>query len=301
MHCIKTNFDKILAILKDVLGCELPACGSLRRPGPVPKFSDMEVVALSLTAECMGIDSESYLFSKIETTYQDDFPNMISRRQFNDRRKSLFHWQEKIRKCLSSILNAATEVFAIDSMPVEICKMSRKDRNKMGKEHEYTSPDKGYCASQNKWFYGYKLHCTCSPNGVIETLDIGKASVHDIHYLKDVRNHFKNCLIIGDKGYLNKTVKGQLFVEKGICLETANRNNQVEKKPMLYVLKKIRKRIETVFSQLCDQFMIQRNYAKSFSGFRTRVLSKVSAMTCLQYLNKFIKNQPVGRIKYALK
>lgn len=301
MHCIKVNFDKIVGILQEVLGEEIPASGNLLRPGPKPKFTDLEVVALSLTAECMGIDSENYLFAKINTTYKESFCGMISRRQFNDRRKNLFNWQEKIRGLIAARLNEINEVYAIDSMPLEICKVARMDRNKLGKNNEYHAPDKGFCAAQQKWYYGYKLHCACSPSGVIESLDLGKASVHDVHYLKDVSNKFKDCIIVGDKGYLNKTIKQQLWEEQGICLETPNRANAVERIKLPYVLRKIRKRIETVFSQLCDQFMIQRNYAKSFSGFRTRILAKISGMTTLQFINKFIKNTPVGQIKYSLR
>lgn len=90
-------------------------------------------------------------------------------------------------------------------------------------------------------------------------------------------------------------------VERNIHVEVPYRANQHYKKPINYPLKRIRKRIETVFSQLCNQFMIQRNYAKSFSAFRTRILAKVSGMTILQFLNKFVNNRPIGQIKYALR
>lgn len=301
MHCIKTCFGKIMRVLKEILGEDLPVTGNLLRPGPKPKFTDIDVICLSLTAECLSIDSELYLFNKLKTDYPKDFPCLISRRQYNDRRKSLFPWQELVRSKIAQVLNEITEVFAIDSMPLEICKMARMQRNKMGKEHEYTAPDRGYCASQGKWFYGYKLHCACSPSGVIESLDLSRASVHDIHYLKDVSNTFKDCIIVGDKGYINKEIKKQLFEDNNVCLEVPTRNNQKIKKPLLYVLKRIRKRIETVFSQLCDQFMMQRNYAKSFRGFKTRILAKISGMTILQFINKFINDRPVGQVKYALK
>jgi hypothetical protein len=43
----------------------------------------------------------------------------------------------------------------------------------------------------------------------------------------------------------------------------------------LICLEKLQKRIETLFSQLCDQFMIRRNYAKSFGGYKTRKLIAV--------------------------
>lgn len=300
MHNIKTNFDKILVVIKEILSAEINESGSYVRRGTKPKFSDIEVIALSLTAECLSIDSENYLFSKLRKEYLDDFKNLISRRQYNDRRKLLFEKSERVRKLMAERLNKQADVFAIDSMPLEICKLSREKRNKMGKESIHHSPDKGYCASQKKYFYGYKLHSVCSAGGVIQSLDLTKASVHDVHYLKDVKELFSNCIITGDKGYIGRQHQINLFETAAIQLEVPLRNNQKDQKPVIRILKKVRKRIETVFSQLCDQFMVQRNYAKSFTGFKSRILAKVTGFTILQFLNKFINNQPVGRVKHAL-
>lgn len=300
MHNIRTNFDKIFGVIKDILGKEINEKGNFPRRGTRPRFSDIEVITLSLTAECLSIDSENHLFSKLIKEYPGEFSNMISRRQYNDRRKLLFEKTEDVRKLMAERLNQQADVFAIDSMPLEICKISREKRNKMGKESLHHSPDKGYCASQKKYFYGYKLHSVCATSGVIQSLDLTSASVHDIHYLKDVKQMFSHCFIAGDKGYVSKEQQIDLFVTKRIQLEVPLRNNQKEEAPVMPIMKKVRKRIETVFSQLCDQFMIQRNYAKSFTGFKSRILAKVTGMTILQYLNKFFYNQPVGRIKHAL-
>ena len=270
MHNIYTNFIKILDVLKDIIGDEINEKGNYLRRGSVPKFSDIEVIALSLTAECLSIDSENYLFSKLNNEYLGNFKNLISRRQYNDRRKLLFEKTEHVRKSMAERINEQADIFAIDSMPLEICRISREKRNKMGKESQYHSPDKGYCASQKKYFYGYKLHSVCSAAGVIQSLDLTKASVHDVHYLKDVKELFSNCIIVGDKGYIGRQQQISLFETAGIELEVPLRSNQKEQKPTMWILKKVRKRIETVFSQLCDQFMMQRNYAKSFTGFKSR-------------------------------
>jgi len=65
------------------------------------------------------------------------------------------------------------------------------------------------------------------------------------------------------------------------------------------VYKKVRKRIETLFSQLCDQFMLKRNYAKTLIGLSVRILTKVTSVTLLQYIN--LKNgKPINNLKYAL-
>ena len=300
MHNIKANFDKILVVIKDILSDEINEKGNYTRRGSVPKFSDIEVMGLSLTAECLGIDSENFLFAKLNKEYKGEFKNLTGRRQYNDRRKLLFEKTEEVRKRLSERLNRQADVFAIDSMPLEICKLSREARNKMGKESLHHSPDKGYCASQKKYFFGYKLHSVCSAAGVIQSLDLTKASVHDVHCLKDVAALFQNCIITGDKGYVGREQQINLFETAGIQLEVPLRANQKEKQPQNWILKKVRKRIETVFSQLCDQFMIQRNYAKSFMGFKSRILAKIAGFTILQFLNKFLYNQPVSRVKHAL-
>ena len=48
MHNIKTNFDKILGVIKDILGDEINEKGNYLRRGTKPKFSGIEVIALSL-------------------------------------------------------------------------------------------------------------------------------------------------------------------------------------------------------------------------------------------------------------
>ena len=51
----------------------------------------------------------------------------------------------------------------------------------------------------------YKLHVVCSVNGVIENMDMRSASVHDIHYLKDIKAQMNDCNLLGDNGYLSSS------------------------------------------------------------------------------------------------
>ena len=185
-------------------------------------------------------------------------------------------------------------------MPLEVCKISRSKRSKICKESYETSPDKGYCSAQKSYFYGYKLHGICTLGGVFNSIDITKASIHDIHYLQDVKEQISNAYLLGDKAYLSKEIQIDLFTSSNISLNVPLKKNQNNFKKQPFLLRKARKRIETLFSQLCDQFMIRRNYAKSFDGFRTRVLSKITAMTILQFINKFFNHKPISNIKYAL-
>ena len=62
MYNLYTKFVKKLEICKQFSENLVNESGNVPRRGPVPKFSDLEVVALSLTAETESIDSEKWLF-----------------------------------------------------------------------------------------------------------------------------------------------------------------------------------------------------------------------------------------------
>jgi hypothetical protein len=196
MHNLRTNSDKMLEICKQIGKGFTNIQGNIPRPGVVPRFSDLEVIALSLTAESLSIDSENLLFSKLESDYKGDFPNLISRRQYNDRRKYLFGLSDSIRKGMVELIDGSGNIFSVDSKPVEICRISRSSRNKAGRTDYQKAPSMGFCASQNRYYYGYKLHAVCSIKGVIHSFDLTKASVHDIHYLNDLKWEISDCTLL---------------------------------------------------------------------------------------------------------
>ncbi len=262
-----------------------------------PKLSNLEIIAMNLTAEYMSIDSECQLFRLIQGTILE---GKIERSVYNRRRRKLFSLLENIRETLSLSFNKFEDYFIVDSMPLEVCKNARASRSSICKDIEHAFPDKGYCASQNMYYYGYKLHGVCSVNGVFHSIDITPASVHDIHYLKDIKRQLSDCVLLGDKGYLSAEIQLNLFESANIHLNTPRRENQKGFAPQPYILKRARKRIETLYSQLCDQFLIRRNYAKTFDGFKTRILSKVTAMTMIQFLNHFVFNKPLNNLKTNL-
>ena len=295
MHNLKTNFDKIFETVKQFSENLVNERGNISRRGVIPKFSDLEVIALSLTAEALGIDSENYLFHKLNKEYSADFSNLISRRQYNQRRKLLFELTGSIRTNIATAIDGGESYFCIDSKALPVCRFSRARRCKLGKNNYEQAPSYGYCAAQKTHYYGYKLHSVCGLSGVIHSFDMTKASVHDIHYLQDVKQDLFNCTLIGDRGYLSAPIQLDLFETVRIKLSVPYRSNQKNYQPIFKPFARARKRIETVFSQLDDQFMLVRNYAKQQVGLFVRVLAKISAFTVLQYFNK-INNNPIGQV-----
>jgi len=291
MHNFEANYDKILEVLNQI-GVKDNYVHQIRKP----KLSDKELIAINLTSEYLGIDSECQLFRLLPLV----LASRIERSVYNRRKRNLFPYQEELRLKLAKSFNEFEDYFIVDSMPLEVCKYSRASRSNICKSNLETAPDRGFCASQNMRYYGYKLHAVCSVAGVFESVDISKASVHDIHYLKDIKHQLKNCTLLADKGYLSANYQIDLFQSANINLETPMRKNQKDYKKQPYIFRKSRKRIETLFSQLCDQFMIRRNYAKSFDGFKTRIMSKISALTVIQYINRFTFNRNINNLKVSI-
>jgi hypothetical protein len=110
------------------LNCELEYKSDVGRK---QKITDLEVVALSLTAEFMSIDSENSLFKEINSK---QISNLIERSQFNKRRRKLFLFLEEVRTKLASRFLEFEDYFVVDSMPLEICKFARHRRIKICKK-----------------------------------------------------------------------------------------------------------------------------------------------------------------------
>ena len=300
MHNLKTNFDRFFDITKSVFKNQVNSFDNFFNYRNRPKLSDCQIIALTVTSESIGIDSESYFWGKLKNDHKHDFPDLIDRSNYNRRRKRLYPLIEELNKSLADIIDPGDNCYIVDSIPVPVCKNAREKSSKICKENFETAPDKGYSAVNKTWFYGYKLHLLTSVNGVFQSMELTKASVHDVHYLSSVKHSgLNNCVLLADKGYLSSSQQLDLFTSCNIKLETPNRSNQLSFSKYPIVFRRLRKRIETLFSQLCDQFMLKRNYAKTLVGLSVRILTKITSVTLLQYINS--KNEkPINHLKYAL-
>ena len=127
-----TKFVKILEICKQFSENLVNESGNVPRRSPIPKFSDLEEVALSLTAEPESIGSEKWLFNYKMQEYKDSIPNLISRRRLNDRRKKTAGLCEELRKRIAMEIDDGEEQFFVCSTPIEACRVARGRRCNMG-------------------------------------------------------------------------------------------------------------------------------------------------------------------------
>ena len=154
------NFVRILGICKDFTGNRVNELGNVPRCGVVPKFSDLEVIALGITAEAFGFNSENLLFHRLHNECKEDFPNLISRRQFNARRKFTVRLAEEIRKEVAIAIDGSEDVLCIDSKPVKVCQNARTNRCVMGRDNANATPDWGGIAHR-------RAHITMDINSML--------------------------------------------------------------------------------------------------------------------------------------
>jgi hypothetical protein len=263
-------------------------------------LTNIELVALNLTAEYMSYNSELQLFRAMKCT---ELEGKIERSVYNKRRRKLFDYTEKIRQALSQKFSHLTNLFIVDSMPIEICKNSRAKRSNICATDKI-QPTFGYCASQKKYYFGYKLHIVCDENAVVSSFDFTPANIHDVNYLKDVKYSLQNCELIGDRGYISADYQADLFNQSQIKLSVAMRSNALNPTQFSIIKRRKRKRVETLISQLDGQFAININFEilyyvqyRTFGGLVTRIASKITAITMIQFINLFTFNRNINNIK----
>jgi IS5 family transposase len=300
MHDLPAIYEKTLSQVRCVIGHMAGADGNFHRCVRRPKMNDLEVIALALTAESMGIDSESLLFSKLRSDYRDRFPLLVDRTRFNRRRRALSGQILSFASEAGARAAADTGVHLVDSMPCPVIRNSRERGYRVCREEIGTAPAKGWSAVDRRYFIGYKLHLVTCSSGVFRDMCITPANVHDINYIKGfTEGHVTSGkVLVADRGYISAKVQTSLFDQLDITLKVPYRRDQKDYRPPDPVMALKRRRIETLFSQLTDQFKLKLNYAKTFLGFKTRVVSKLAAVSLLQLINAQ-NDRPLNRIKHA--
>ena len=299
MHNIKTNFKRFFGLCKTFLKDEVDVHGNIQFYPKSPVMNDLEVIALSCTMEALGIDSENLLWSKIKKDYSDMFPHLICRTRFNRRRRRLQAHIVKVQHKVSSLLENESDAMVVDSVPVPIVRLAREKTYRAFKQNYETAPSKGYSAVNKGWFIGYKLHVIIYDNGVVQQSAVTKANVHDINFLKELENIPSNKLLLGDRAYRSNPLQLDLFEKFKIKMKVPFRANQKDYKKHPKKYKTKRQMVETFFAQMCDQFNLKRNYAKTYEGLLTRLTSKLSSMSILHWINHCNGNK-LAQIKHAL-
>lgn len=262
-------------------------------------LSDSEIITISIIGELLSIDSERAWVSYVNKNLKDLFPKMCERSRFNRTRRNLLSVIQEISKKLNLMVSSfSSQNRIVDSFPLPVCKWARAHFHKTFKAD---GASYGKCPSKKETYYGYKVHAMTTFEGYITDFTITKASIDDREAVWElVENYNSPLLIIGDKGYISQSLRTQLKSEKDITLIYMKRNNCKEAYPkwLRKTIFKIRRRIETTFSQLMGQLNAQVVKAKSFWGLKTRLQTKILAFNLCFFVKELLgKTNDLAKIK----
>lgn len=203
------------------------------------------------------------------------------------------------QKMISAFTIPFSPYFIIDSFPLAVCKFGRA---RYCRSFRGYGADYGKCPSKKETYFGYKVHALVTLEGYITSFEITPASTDDREGLRDIVESQSDLVILGDKGYVGENLMLEMK-EQGICLLALKRSNSKINwsKSFRQLIFKLRRRVETVFSQLSEQLNAERVLAKSFQGLCTRLSNKILAYNLCLALNRiFHETCELGKIKQLI-
>jgi len=208
-------------------------------------------------------------------------PNILSKSQLNRRLHAFDEsfWIQILQKLSQMLLHyEKTNEYAVDSFPVSVCDTPRITRAKIFQGKEYH----GYSSSKQRYFYGLKVHMIVSANkGIPVEVLFTPGSENDMKAFKRFSlNLPKNSTIYGDRAYNNYEWEDFLSEHAEINLIAQRRKNS--KRPLAgelrYLQSRMRKRVETAFSQITGIFPKNINAVTSKS-FEIKLFNFILAYT----------------------
>lgn len=246
-------------------------------------LNDSEIITIALCGEILGIDSENAWYSFVKKNYRHLFPQMYDRSQFNRKRRNLMQVMNLIFTQIAEIFE--DEFLIVDSFPLEVCKFGRANFCKSFRDEGAAY---SFNASKKETFFGYKVHAITTSEGAVKFIEITPANIDDRKGLEDFSSVLpKNCKVIADKGYQSQKLEKNLSdVGKALRRNNSLENYSANFRQMIF---KMRRRIETDFSQLSTQFNIERVLAKKFQGLCVRILTKFLAFNLCLFIKQNLK------------
>src|SRR5512143_26218 len=248
----------------------------LRQRGYAPRLSDTEVITMEIVGAVLGYQGDEAIWEYFRRHWLPWFPGLGGRTTFSRQAANLWRVKQCLHQRLVAELGADTaDGHIIDGFPIPVCQLVRAPRSRV----LTAEADYGYCAAKKQYYYGLKGHRWVDLRGVVTGITVTAAPVDERDAAHDVLTAIEGMLL-GAQGYIRPQVKAECEA-MGIDLQTPLRRNLTEHRPQwgVRLLRRLRKRIETVIRQLEPQFGLARLRARDAWHLTNRVTRALLAHT----------------------
>ena len=283
---------RLLSEIIDEFCQQQPAPEGAGRPKTYP---DSTILKLAMLMPLSGKRGETEMLREAQRHYSAYFGALPGQSRLWHRLRQAMPLMERFRQYLLAQLGVSYEDLRIvDTCPIPVATAT----SRRGKGNGFDLAEGGYCASKKLSYLGFKLGVLITPQGIPDRFELFPARPHDSQLLAELVGEEANeCFVLGDKGFISKSLQQTLAQEQQVALITYRRRNQKQRNSQIeqWALHHYRPLVETVFSQLTTMHL-ENCGAKTDLGLVKRVLGIMTAYTFGIYLN-FLLGRPLLAIK----
>ena len=270
------------------------------KAGSKPEFSDSEMLTLMVMQDFVPYAGETQYIGYIRANYLSAFPKLVDQSQYNRRSRGLWQVMEQLRQSWVRQLGGRDErQLLLDTKPVPVMGYTRsKKHSAFAGRAAY-----GYCAARKLDYFGYKLVCLTTLDGLPVVYDLVPANLEERLAAESVLGRVQDCDIFADKGFIGQDWQADILTTSGNRIWTTKRANQHTQNAVAFdrLLNHVRERIEATFHQLNNTGrFLERLLAKTVLGLSTRIIAKVTALTLRFFLKRYFAIDIQSFVQYSI-
>jgi hypothetical protein len=243
--------------------------------------TDAEVVTLCVAQQVMNISSDREFLAVASKRLRHLFPKLPKQPGLHKRRRRLADTIEWLGAVFAADSPGYSDpVVLLDSTPVECGRSVETTRRSelaeacgYGREHTHS-----------RWFWGMRLHLCCALDGTPRGAILASADEEE----RDVALRLLRLALRGgeavvcDKGYRGRAFEREVSERFGALVLRPRRKDE----PVQQLnVSKLRQRIESIFWTLKNRLGLERHGARTLTGIRVRLASKLLALAAGVWLN----------------
>jgi Transposase DDE domain len=247
-----------------------------RGPGRPPKLSDAELVCLAVAQVLLDCPGDRRFLAWAGYRLRHLFPYLPKQPGYNKRIRAL---APRVVRLLNLIVfespSIGDRVWLVDGTSVP-CGASRETarRSELAGYAAY-----GFCRSQHRHFWGFKLVLCCAPDGMPIGFELIPANVDERKAAREIleRLPVAGHLIVADKGYAGREFE-QFVAALGGRLLRPDRKDEPRRHGSLGG---IRQWIESIIDTCKGQLSLERHGGRTMPGLIARVLQRLLALAAV--------------------